>query len=320
MLKDLHGRLRPMGITDILDETIELYKSNFVLLIGVSAVLNVPYAVLAGLLDASKAGGGPAASGFTLLAAVIISSLVTGALTFAISDRYVGRPTSVSESYRRILKSSVFFPLLGAMILKDVITFAPVVVVAVVGIAAVAVAQMQGSIAATAAAGLGVAAMMLLALVWAAYFGVRFLLVEPTVILERVGAGGALSRSWKLIAGSWWKGFGLFVIVTGIMMLIVMITTGPTTITIAIKTAAHEEVSRTLLAINTIQSALVQTLMAPWLSTAWILLYYDMRIRKEGFDLELLARELDEKAREFRAQGASSLPQEQPPQNSMGDE
>jgi hypothetical protein len=320
MLKDLHGRLRPLGITDILDETIDLYRSNFVLLVGISGVLNVPYAVLSGLLEASKAGAGMTGSVLNLLAAVVIGSLVTGALTFAISDRYLGRPTSVGASYRRVLKGSVFAPLLGAMLLKDLIAFAPIVVVAVLGAAAIAAAGMQGSTVATAAAGVGVLGMMLLAFAWAAYFGVRFLLVEPAVILEQVGAGGALSRSWKLIAGSWWKGFGLFVIVMGITILIVMTVTAPTTIAIASKTAARQAVSHSLLAINTILTALAQTLMAPWLSIAWILLYYDMRIRKEGFDLELLARELDERTREFRAQGAASLPQERPPQDSTRNE
>ncbi len=152
-------------------------------------------------------------------------------------------------------------------------------------------------------------------LIWAACFGVRFLLAEPAVVLEQVGAGGALSRSWNLIRGSMWKGLGLVAIVAGVTLLVTGVVTGPTTFAIMTKTMAHREVSRSLLAIHTVLAALVQTLVAPWSSIAWILLYYDLRIRKEGFDLELLARELDENARRFRTQGAASLPQEQPPQD-----
>jgi hypothetical protein len=33
-------------------------------------------------------------------------------------------------------------------------------------------------------------------------------------------------------------------------------------------------------------------LVAPFSSIAWILLYYDLRIRKEGFDLEVLAKSM----------------------------
>ncbi len=292
MLKDLHGRLRPLGITDILDETIDLYRSNFVLLVGISGVLNVPYAVVSGFIEASKPGG-MTGKVLNLLAAVVIGSLVTGALTFAISDRYLGRPTSVGASYGRVLKSSVFAPLLGAMLLKDLIALAPLVAVAVVGAGAMAAAAMQGSTATAVAAGIGILALLPPALVWAAYFGIKFLLVEPAVILEQVGAGGALSRSWNLTAGSWWKALGLSFIVVGIMVVIVGIVTAPAAIAIAAKTQAGQPISHSILAINTVLTALVQTLMAPWVSIAWILLYYDMRIRKEGFDLELMARELD---------------------------
>jgi hypothetical protein len=53
------------------------------------------------------------------------------------------------------------------------------------------------------------------------------------------------------------------------------------------------------------------TLLAPIPAIVAILLYYDIRIRKEGFDLELLANELDQKTRELSAQDITSLPQEQ---------
>ena len=44
-MKDSTRRLRPMGIADILDETVELYKTSFVLLVGIAAVVVVVAAV-----------------------------------------------------------------------------------------------------------------------------------------------------------------------------------------------------------------------------------------------------------------------------------
>ena len=44
-----------------------------------------------------------------------------------------------------------------------------------------------------------------------------------------------------------------------------------------------------------------------------ILLYYDIRIRKEGLDLELLAAELHANAKQAPAWAAQPLPQEQVP-------
>ena len=312
MLKDLHGRLRPLGIADILDETVDLYRSNFVLLVGVSGVLNVPWAVLSALVERAEGAAGAIGAVFGFAGAVVVGSIVTGALTFAISHRYLGSPVSVGASYRRVLRSHIFFPLLGAMVLKDLIVFAPIGAVYVLLFAVAAAVSIQGAATGAAMAAIVALALLVPAAVWAFYFGIRFLLVEPAVILEQVGAGGALSRSWNLMSGNVSKGFWLAVVVYGVMLLIMLIVTGPTQLAIASKTMARQEVSRSLLAINTILTALIGTVIAPCVSTAWILLYYDMRIRKEGFDLELLARELDEKAREFRAQGAASLPQERP--------
>ena len=312
MLKDLHGRLRPLGIADILDETVELYKSNFVLLAGIVGVIYIPYTAVSGLIRGPQLAAGAIGSIVDGLAAVVISSIVTGALTFAISERYLDRPASVAGSYRRMLKASVFLPLLGAMILKDVIIFAPFGGIVVVSTALAAAAAIHAHALSPVVALLVVGASMLIGLVWAAYFGVRFALVEPTVILEQAGVGRALSRSWSLIGGSVGKGFWLLLVVVLVTSAVVFAFTGPTTVVMMMRTMARQEVSRSLLAIHTILTALVQMLVASWTSIAVILLYYDMRIRKEGFDLDLLARELDESARAFRAHGAAALPQEQP--------
>jgi len=320
MLKDVHGRLRPMGIADILDETVDLYRSNFVLLMGISGVLNVPLVVLVGLLGGSTGVGGAGGSVLGLILAFVVGSVVTGALTFAISERYVGEPVSVAAAYRKVLRKSVLYPFVGAIVLKNLVVFAPLGAAAAVGLTAVVVAAAHSSAGATALAGIGMVGLVGLGLIWALYFGVRFLLVEPAVILEHVGAAGALSRSWNLMAGGWWKGLGLFLIVTLVTSFVVLALTGPTTFTVMSKDLAKEPVSHSLLVIDTIISAIVQTLVAPWASIAWILLYYDMRIRKEGFDLELLARELEERSRGFRAEGAASLPQERSSTDSTPDD
>ena len=49
-MKEGRPRLRPLGIADILDETVELYKTNFLLLIGIAAVVYVPASFLGALL------------------------------------------------------------------------------------------------------------------------------------------------------------------------------------------------------------------------------------------------------------------------------
>ena len=100
-------RMRPMGIADILDETVELYKTSFVLLVGIAAVMHVPYSILTqyatvhmiGMTALPTNGKTPTPSDiFPMLGMLILSYLyllvaapfVTGALTYAISERYLG--------------------------------------------------------------------------------------------------------------------------------------------------------------------------------------------------------------------------------------
>ena len=47
-----------------------------------------------------------------------------------------------------------------------------------------------------------------------------------------------------------------------------------------------------VMAVNSLFSLAGQVLVMPISAAAFILLYYDLRIRKEGFDLEMLAKDL----------------------------
>jgi hypothetical protein len=63
--------------------------------------------------------------------------------------------------------------------------------------------------------------------------------------------------------------------------------------------------------LHTLISATISVLLAPILSIVTILLYYDIRIRKEGLDLELLANELHAKSQQAPAWAPQPLPEEQ---------
>src|SRR5207302_10967326 len=107
-------RLRPMGLADLLDATFALYRQNFALFAGIAAVLAVPQLVLnlplaffsAGPIAQQNANGTSTFEfnnlvpflivlGVGGLLTLIFSALVTGALAYAISQRYLNRPVSV---------------------------------------------------------------------------------------------------------------------------------------------------------------------------------------------------------------------------------
>lgn len=312
-------RFRPMGIADILDETVELYRSSFVLLVGMAAVVYVPFFVVDGLLkgfrqptDASELAGYLGAAVLELVILLLVGTFVTGAMTFAISERYLGRQTSIGACLGRMLRPGVFFPFLGAVMLKYVLVFLPVMAVAAM-IGSVAAVSISAGAAPTAGVLLLSLPLILGALVLLVYMLVRLALVEPCFIVEMSGVGRAIGRSWALVRGYTLKALAVLAIATVVTWLVQAVLTAPTQAMIALRPEGAPDPSRLLVAVHLTLSTVTSALFMPVISIVTILLYYDIRIRREGFDLEMLAQELDAKARHAELL-TPALPEEQLPQ------
>jgi len=107
-------------------------------------------------------------------------------------------------------------------------------------------------------------------------------LSTTALILERLpSASGAMSRSWALTRGQRGKVF-VTLLVTGLLFLVPLIVVG-----VLFGILSLTGVVSTL--IGQVVGALLGTFIYPLLYVVVIVLYYDMRVRKEGFDLELLA-------------------------------
>jgi hypothetical protein len=323
MLKDLHNRLRPLGIADILDETVEIYKSNFVLLVGIAAFLYVPYSLLsAGLqsprFDMEKMEPAQFVGLFlTLLVSfvfyVIAAPIVTGALTYGISERYLDRPTSIGACYRRMLSASVFLRFLGANALVFLAGLGALLVPGIfIGAGVALLVAGMGSGSMPIILGILLIVVGIPAIIIPIYVMLRLTLVAPAFVIEMRGAVGSLGRSWDLMKGNMLKALALLAIVSVVVSIIQGIIASPVAIAIGLGAVKGADPSYFLLVINTVLQAILSTVLAPLTSIVVMLLYYDMRIRKEGFDLELLARDLAAGAEAYGAYGASSLPQEQP--------
>jgi hypothetical protein len=120
----------------------------------------------------------------------------------------------------------------------------------------------------------------------AIYLAVRWSLVVAAMMAEDIGPVRGLGRSWNLVTGSWWRTFGILLIVT-IMQLII---TYGLFILFGVIAA--------LFATGDFQAALVQVggtllsaLVSPITTIAVTLLYFDLRVRKEGLDLDQLAQQ-----------------------------
>lgn len=107
----------------------------------------------------------------------------------------------------------------------------------------------------------------------AIYFAVTWTFIWQAALLEGFGPRAALSRSSALVRQNWWR-------VLGIMLVVGIIAVA---------------ISAVLGTIPVVGSTIGSILSTPVAITGATLLYYDLRVRKEGSSLEALAEELGTK-------------------------
>jgi len=109
---------------------------------------------------------------------------------------------------------------------------------------------------------------------FAIYFGVRWAFIWQTALVEGVSPRAALSRSSDLVKGNWWR-------VVGIMFVVGIIA------------GAISWVLGLILGLIPVVGEIIGTiLITPIFITAATLLYYDLRVRREGYNLEKMTSEL----------------------------
>lgn len=322
MLTDLRRRLRPMGFADILDEAVDLYRRNFLLLFGIGAVLYLPLSVLMTSVGIDRQSAfstdtaAVAEAGFQFAVLMLVLGiemvLITGAMTFATAEVYLERKTSVWECYKKVLNPATLFSFVWANLLFLFIfglSFVPPVALLI------AAAVTFGASGGGAQIFLGALLLLtgLAAFVIPAYTGARLAAYTPAFFVEGKGAGRALARSWHLLKGRAARTFGIIVVVAAVTTIIQLIALSPFSFIIARDEFAGRGSSAALLALNTLIRSGLEALLAPVNAMVVILIYYDARIRKEGFDLEMLAADLDRKPRQAAPWERVPPPEEQLP-------
>jgi hypothetical protein len=127
-------------------------------------------------------------------------------------------------------------------------------------------------------------------------FLIWFVLVAQVVVVEGFTGVKALGRSMKLTEGHRGRVIGLgllFFVMMGILMFSVGLFEEviPSTELIESDRGEMEVLNFRNYAIQVLLSTLLIILVQTYRSVCWTLLYFDLRIRKEGYDIELAARE-----------------------------
>jgi hypothetical protein len=261
--------LRPLSAGDIVDEAIGLYRRNFRLFLSIGAVVLVPAGVIQLVL--ALLAGDAALGIFTIsslswwVLSVLVSFVsyvaVISTMALAASERWMDRPITVGEAFRRV--SERLGSLVGLVLLYGAILLG--LSVTIVGIP------------------------------FAIYLFVAWLLSVQVLLVERTGIRSALGRSRELVAGHWWRVVGIAILLAIIQAIISAFFTLPATVFgfgSVFSDPASSDISPLVIALDSIGTTAGQIVVGPIAYCAYILLYYDLRVRKEGLDIELTAQSL----------------------------
>jgi hypothetical protein len=257
--------LHPLTVGELLDKAFRLYRARFTALIGIAAAVLIPEGIvrLLAILYLGTTGGSLVTSvmqGFIRL----ISNI---ALAVFIAHAYLGKPISFNESFSLGLKR--YWSVWGANFLVGLAIGLPVGIVAACGMLTL---------------GIGTVAIFL-AIPLVFFLSTRWSLSMPAILLENMDASSGLKRSWDLTEKFFWRVLGTSFAAGLLTTLITLIPTYFSQYLFGLTDIDSDTVQIINLAVE--QLALLIAL--PFAQAVTVLMYYDLRVRKEGFDLQVLA-------------------------------
>ena len=271
------------SVSELLDASIRLIKQHYKPLLVLSALGYIPMLAVSLFMPQPVPGEVMTTDDILqfyarlpLMIPAFIWLLVTWTAGIVVaSDLYLGREASPKGALRSVLGR--FWPLLGGTVLKwlwiALWTLLFVVAFSVVGaLLVIPLGAAAGAIVGIAA---GVGAVVFMFVIYARYF-----FVGTAVVLENAGAVASVKRSVALTAGHRWhiiKATLLFYI----LMMVVWFTAWSL---VALATSN--------LVVSGVVGQATIIFVFPLIPVVTALLYYDLRIRKEGYDLELMAQSL----------------------------
>jgi hypothetical protein len=295
--------LRPLGVGERVDAAIKLYLRTFRRLAPALVVVAVPIALLQGWLGWWRTDAFPDArrpfmtrdvfgvSHFhgDVLRAQFLSTLVAVLATLLLdaapraiayrsyADAYLGRPGSWKDALTGGLRrlGSVYW----VVLLID-----GAVAVCVVGFLALTAALLgplgPGATVLLIAPGI-------LVVVFAVWWSVACRVAVPAVMMEDLRGARAVRRSLALVSGAWWPTFGTLLLadlLVGILTLVVNAILGA--LVDVLVPASH--LASHVFVLTSLEQVLSAVAVVPFACAIATVVSVDLRVRKEGLDLELL--------------------------------
>lgn len=295
--EDAAASLRPMDFTEILDRMFSLYRSHFRLFLSICSVYFVYELVtdlLIGISTVSAANSGQFGTlmlisvVFSLIGAVVMM-FVVGGVIFGSAEVFLGKQISVSAAFEQTKRR--IWQYLGSNFLYGVVV--------------------------------GLLTITCLGIPFALYFTFRWIFCSLAAVFEEKSAVKALKRSSELVKGGWWRVFGMMMAIFLLVFFVQFILQFSLTFVLGLTQAAGGDgdlverlrqifspstdgdgdlagIWRQILlpqlttwkefiaySIQSFINLAITCLMLPVSLIGVTLVYFDRRIRKEAFDIEM---------------------------------
>jgi hypothetical protein len=278
---------RPLNISEMLDRSFALYRSNFAAFLSILGVAYVPYLVLDVIFKVwwlrtvssdvarfqsispfssygyndtiSSLGHFYASLGVYIIILACINVLMqvaAAALIYAANERYHGREVTTGAAYRYV--GGRIGALLGWVALVYLLFIAA-----------------------------GIGFVFLIGVIAVPIIAPFFFVSLPALIIERVGPRQALQRSRELIGkGYWGMSMGLWFVT---VLLIWLLTQGVGTVLTLLLGQMPGLNPTAVLALDLAFTDLLDFVLAPISIIAFTIFYLNLRVRIEAYDIEALA-------------------------------
>jgi hypothetical protein len=265
--------LRPLSLGEILDRTFTLYRRNFLLFLGINAL---PHLLILAMhmvqtfyvsVPATVRQPGPVtlqngpSAGFMAFGFVgfilgfiiymIVYLFSQGGTVFAVSDLYLGRSTTIGASFNRM--RGQLGSLFGVLLLNGLVVMVGTIFLIIPGI----------------------------------YLACRLITCVPAALLEDLGPRSSLERSFALTKDSAGRAFVIYLLYFILIYAAMFLLMFPFAF-VGAMAAKDPSMLRLWMSITHVGEFVATVLVSPFLTIATAVFYYDLRVRKEAFDLQLM--------------------------------
>lgn len=314
--------LRPMSLGELMDGTFTHYRQHFWTLVGIMTIPEAVLVVARSLLlmrgepNFSTTTAQPPAAvqaqlaevlvsvfggfGVTLVLYILVYSIALGAVTWAVSEFYLGRTITIKECYRRLRGKAGRIIGLGLLAIVVCVCGYLAFIFAIllpVGIAAglgAVLPSSKGGLVATVALWVAAVVGAVVGGLWILRAVLRYCGVAvPAMLIEDIGPVRAMGRSWRLAKGRTGPILWILILTTLIQLVFVLVFQAPFWVASALTGSKSGIMPLSLSLPMTISEGIAGAIGGPLIMIGLVLLYYDARVRTEAFDLQLMMASLD---------------------------